>query len=387
MNRLTGVNPALCLVMVCLACSTPGGSDPGDTDAGSTPSAGTGGSESASGGASLLPGAGGSTGGGSSIGGSSAGGTGGSPSGSSGSGGTAISTAGGGGSGGTGGTAESLFPEDGALLGAFVGTGPAADFEMALGRKLSVRLSYYGWPHDFTGGATSEDIAAGRIPYITWEPQEVTLDAIISGSEDALIEQRALGLKAHGVPIMLRWAHEMNGDWYPWGGANNGGEGVGPAKYIAAYRHIHDVFAAAGASNVLWVWCPMDAHSPYEPWNHFSNYYPGDEYVDVAAVDGYNWGSTQPWGWNSFESIFDEFYAAYAGSGKPIMVGETASTEEGGDKAAWITDMHSVIKASMPALKVLVWFHIDKETDWRVNSSTAAQTAFQAVASDPYFAP
>jgi len=33
-------------------------------------------------------------------------------------------------------------------------------------------------------------------------------------------------------------------------------EGVSPANFIAAWRHIHDIFVARGATNVEFVWCP-----------------------------------------------------------------------------------------------------------------------------------
>jgi beta-mannanase len=179
----------------------------------------------------------------------------------------------------------------------------------------------------------------------------------------------------------------MNGNWYPWSGAQNGGATGGPAKYVAAYKHVHDVFVAEGALNVQWIWCPDNADVPNETWNHWTAYYPGDSYVDWIGFDGYNWGSTQPWGWQSFDTVFQQIYAAYAGSGKPLIVGETASTELGGNKADWILGMDTSVMSAFPALKAIVWFEINKETDWRVESSPASLSAFQQVARDPYFNP
>src|SRR5690349_24021953 len=41
---------------------------------------------------------------------------------------------------------------------------------------------------------------------------------------------------------------QMNGDWqFPWSAQLNGNT---PADYIAAWRHVHDLFAQAGATNV-----------------------------------------------------------------------------------------------------------------------------------------
>jgi len=45
------------------------------------------------------------------------------------------------------------------------------------------------------------------------------------------------------------------------------------------------------------------------------------------------------------------------------------------------------LKASFPAIKAFVWFHMNKETDWRVDSSAAARAAFVTAAGDAYFNP
>jgi hypothetical protein len=203
-----------------------------------------------------------------------------------------------------------------------------------------------------------------------------------------MIRERAAGLRDFGRPVFLRFAHEMNGDWYPWAGPlnNDPGRTNGPAKYVATWRHVHDLFAEEGASNVVWVWCPNRSSFPSTRWNDFRRYYPGDSYVDWVCIDGYNHGATEDWtAWRSFEEVFRPIYDAYA-SVKPIMVGETGSVELGGDKAQWIRDTHTVLKASFPSVAAFVWFNIDKNGhDWRVNSSSGALEAYRSMGEDPYF--
>ena len=139
---------------------------------------------------------------------------------------------------------------------------------------------------------------------------------------DDVYHQRAQGARDLGVDILLRWGHEMNGNWYPWAGANNGGANGGPAKYIAAYHHVHDLFVADGATNVYWVWCPLVADVPAETWNHWTNYYPGDDYVDWVGLDAYNWGtSSSCCTWQSFGDLVTDLYNDYAGK-KPLIVAE-----------------------------------------------------------------
>ena len=49
--------------------------------------------------------------------------------------------------------------------------------------------------------------------------------------------------------------------------------------------------------------------------------------------------------------------------------------------------MIPTLKASYPLIKGVIWFDVDKERDWRINSSATTLAAFKAMASDPYFNP
>ncbi len=53
-----------------------------------------------------------------------------------------------------------------------------------------------------------------------------------------------------------------------------------------------------------------------------------------------------------------------------MMIAETASTEVGGDKSVWIAELFEWA-AQRRNRKAVVWFHYDKETDWRIDSSAA----------------
>ncbi|HEY4184228.1 MAG TPA: glycosyl hydrolase [Polyangia bacterium] len=392
------------------APSGSGGAGPssGGTNGSGGAASGSGGRPTASGGASGgSPVTGGASGSGGTIGSGGSGGStgtggvasgGGGGAGSGGQAGSGVSGAGPGGrtaSGGMGGGAATggstlLVPKQGALLGAFVGTGTMADLETTLGRKLGVVHNFFGWTDDYTGWVGS-NLAAGYIPLATWETWTnnvgIPLDDIINGNHDTMIRARAQAAKALGKPFFLRWGHEMNGNWYPWDGSHNGGNAAGVAKYIATYHHIHDLFTAAGATNVLWVFCPNVDSVPGEAWNQWNLYYPGDAYADWVGFDGYNWGTVNGNSWRSFSAIASTIYAGLAALNKPIMIPETASAEQGGDKAAWIDAVLPALKGSFPGIKALVWFHMNKETDWRVDSSTASKNAFVPMANDPYFNP
>ena len=270
-----------------------------------------------------------------------------------------------------------LEPTSGALLGQFYGAGSIDQTTRKLGRTPVIHLSYYAWDADWTGTVTQADLAAGRIPLISWEPDHIDFARIADGSLDATILARAKGSKALGKKFFLDFAAEMNGDdaW----SANNA------PLYVSAYRHIHDLFVAAGANNVVWAWCPNVTDTTGGNRTTM-DYYPGDAYVDWTGVDGYNWGTTTG-GWQTFQQVFQNIYPLLAAKKKPILIGEMASAEAGGDKAKWIDDIIPTLRTSFPLIKAVVWFDINKESDWRISSSPASEKSFIRMANNPYFSP
>ena len=277
-----------------------------------------------------------------------------------------------------------------------VGTpgGPLAASELdeaayLAGESPSVILSY----KDFNQPAPITELDAvrgrGAVSLLTWEPwawgggteqPAFALDRIAAGNFDAYLRQWGQALAAWGHPVMVRFGHEMNGNWYPW---SEGVNGNGSGDYVAAWRHVHDVVAATGASNVTWVWSP---NVPYPGSTSLDGLYPGPAYVDAVALDGYNWGtSTATSAWTSPQEVFGSGFAELRrlAPGKNILVAETASADQGGSKAAWNTALISYLSAQ-PDVTAVVWFNFNKETDWRINSSASSATALaDALAARP----
>ncbi len=282
-------------------------------------------------------------------------------------------------------------------LGAYVSGAPdnatlLDQFTAMVGVAPSVVMWYQDWAHSGFDATRMNTVASrGLMPMVTWEPWDYTLGtnqpayslaAITSGTYDAYVQQWAQAAKAWGKPFYLRFAHEMNGNWYPWG---SGVGGNTAAQYITAWQRVWRAFQAAGATNVRWVWCPNVAGRGKggSASNAFSSFYPGDAYVSWIGLDGYNWGTTQPWStWQDVATVFGASYGPVTRiAAKPLMIAETASAEAGGSKANWITTGFSnTIPAKFPRVRAVVWFDENKETDWRVNSSSAALAAYQQVA-------
>ncbi|NQT29630.1 MAG: hypothetical protein HQ596_03570 [Candidatus Saganbacteria bacterium] len=277
---------------------------------------------------------------------------------------------------------------DGAAIGAYVnGMENIGAFQTMAGKNLAVVLWYVHWTDPFPTSDANLVDANDSIPLITWEPWVTneaggTLEAIVAGSYDSYVREFLQAAKDWGKPLFLRFAHEMNGNWYPWDGHHNE-EAAGPEKYKAAFIYLYNVREELGADNVSLVWCVNNTNVPDESWNTPSAYYPGDQYVDWIGIDGYNWGYGA---WQDFDQVFESVYQTITAlSNKPLMIGEFASAKSGGDKAAWITDTFSKMQTDYPRIKLFCWFDINKERDWRINSSADAQASFAQAISDSYF--
>lgn len=251
---------------------------------------------------------------------------------------------------------------------------------------------YINWDSSFPGDDCDTVTNEGGVPMITWEPflnTTNTLEAIVNGNYDNYIATFAQAAKNWGGLVYLRFAHEMNGNWYGWDGYHNGAS-AGPSKYIAAWRHIHDIFTSVEATKVKWVWSPNHNSVPNESWNEAADYYPGNAYVDWIGFDGYNWAGGN---WQTFDQIFGAIYATFESYDKAIMIAEFASaTDEVQSKTNWITDTFASVENSYPRIRLFNWFNIKKyeagaggEIDWRVNSSSDSLAAFKTAISDDYF--
>lgn len=280
-------------------------------------------------------------------------------------------------------------------LGAYIANAPGDptkidQFTNIVGAPPAIVMWYQDW---VTVGNSAFDpikmnavVSRGAMPMITWEPWDATgganqpaysLSATIAGTHDAFIHQWARAAAAWGKPFYLKFAHEMNGDWYAWAARANGNTA---AQYVTMWKHVRGIFQKEGAANVRWVWSPNIAFTGSTP---FAQIYPGDSAVDWVGLDGYNFGTSQSWSaWTDFATTFGASYDSLAAiTKKPILIGETASSEQGGNKAAWITQgLLTDMPNRFPRIRAVVWFDENKETDWRVNSSSAALAAYSAAA-------
>jgi len=285
-----------------------------------------------------------------------------------------------------------------------------SEFETLINHKVGSIMWYPTFADSFPINECLKLKDMGIIPHLTWElfiPDSVTyntmpldsqyqiMDDVLAGKYDAYITTFAKNAKEVNSKILIRFLHEFNGNWYVWSGNKNGAENGGPEKVVAVWKYVVDKFREVGADNVKWIWNPhgpsIDASE--EEWNNIANYWPGSDYVDWIGMDAYNWYPKDPWGgerpYRDFDNCFRKLYDECVKLGdQPIMIAEFASPEfdyNGITKADWIADAMNKIQNEYPRIKMFVWFNINKELDWRINSSQQSLDTFKNAISNDYF--
>ncbi|WP_136519929.1 glycoside hydrolase family 26 protein [Cellulomonas telluris] len=331
------------------------------------------------------------------------------------------------------------IPDDGVTLGVNPDWGQEmlTEFTDATGLRPGAAVSFTDVPLDDADArnvrAAAEQVAgSGGVLVLTLEPRDglgAVTDAVVSDVVDLLAE-----VNATGVPVLLRFAHEMNGSWYPWGQQ--------PAAYVETFRRVAAA-VHAGAPGTQTLWAPnyggggypfvggqhaaqpgtadldlldtnrdgalTGADDPYAP------YYPGDDAVDWVGMSLYHWGDAYPWGEDEVpeptkfldqltgtyvgasgdDSPVPDFHADYAQArGKPLAIPETAAfvSADADDALAlqikqtwWRQVFSDAVHERLPALRLVNWFdwdkhetEVDAEVRWSLSGDPAVAAAFRA---------
>jgi len=287
-----------------------------------------------------------------------------------------------------------VFPAAGKqFVGIMTTTGPynftdLDNFTRAVGHAPEVYEFSQGWAvNQFNRGVIEAVAKRGMLPVISWEPWNYrrqpkpellrgyqpayALSQILDGRYDGYIRSWAKGVKGLGFTIAIRFAHEMNSYWYPWGIFANGNR-VG--QYVRAWRHVHDIFTQVGAKNVIWIW------SPNIIWNNFTDLaklYPGNAYVTWIGLSGY-YGTPGMENYIAFNAVFDRtINELRTFTRKPLVITETGATNTSGLMAHWVTQMFKELPAH-PDIIGVIWYEGFNVIDWRIADYPAAATAFEA---------
>lgn len=274
------------------------------------------------------------------------------------------------------------------------------ELENKIDKKVAIAHLFRGW-HHLEEASLSADLNTlsdnGWRPMISANPyffdsctapKGMTLyKAIWLGNCDQFLRRAAKNLKTVKEPFFFRFAWEMNVNSMEWSIQRTGSYNE---EYINAWKRVHDIFKEEGVTNAIWVFSPqVDTPTTMD----IAKLYPGDEYVDWVALDGYNWGKTRSWSsWQSFKDVFFNSYQklhALAPS-KPFMIAEVNSVEIGGDRASWYKDMlMNEIPNDFPDIKAIVFFNEDKTKqegiNWLIDSSSNSLDSFREAIQNPIY--
>ncbi len=274
--------------------------------------------------------------------------------------------------------------------------------DQTYGVKPHLIQIYQAWgsntEHQFQTDWLNKIIEAGSIPLITWEPwvssfsdsilqrnplakkEKYPLQLICSGIFDDFIIQWAKAAKKFKHPIYLRFAHEMNDPYrYPWGPHNNK-----KGEFIAAWRHVHNLFDSVGAKNIIWIW---SIHSAY---TNYVDFFPGEKYIDIVGTGVLNFGSSVYWSkWWTFDELFGQKYNLLTAFGKPIFIVEFGSLSVGGSKSKWFSTAFSEFENKYPLVKGLIFFDIksdqtitDKAVSWHIEPKSNLSSLLSSILTD-----
>lgn len=182
---------------------------------------------------------------------------------------------------------------------------------------------------------------------------------ILDGVHDDQIYTLARQIKSYGHPILFRLNNEMNSDWTSYGVSACLND---PQIYVRLWHRIYDIFEEVGVDNTIWVFNPNDESYPPHGYNSTQAFYPGDKYVQVFGVTGYNTGTfyaaQNNEKWKTFDDIYGHVYERHYETYKnfPWIITEFASSSVGGDKVLWINDMFNDF-SKYPNIKMAFWFN------------------------------
>jgi mannan endo-1,4-beta-mannosidase len=245
--------------------------------------------------------------------------------------------------------------------------GPVRSFAASAGVAPNLVGEYMSWNDPLDTRAVTSAWSYGALYYMIWEPYHTTVAAIADGRSNGYVTQVAREVRALNLPVAISFGHEMNGWWYPWGTTRTTG-----AQFVAAWRLIHRLFAAAGASNVIWVWNPNVISA--EPHLELSAWYPGNAYVSWVGVTGY-FGRRGP---DTFDGVFGPtMQEIRTFTSRPFLIAET-SVQTGPDAATAAQNLVSSVR-QRPDVLGFVWFDYNKAgVDWRLGTRPDVRAAIAA---------
>jgi mannan endo-1,4-beta-mannosidase len=268
--------------------------------------------------------------------------------------------------------ARAFSARPGSILGVYNGAVPKSyslvnRFARKVGRRPNVVLYFSAWGDRFRTGFADVARRHGAVPFVELEPYTVSMRSIAAGQQDAYLRSYAYAVRNFGHPVLISFAHEMNGFWYRWGYTH-----TSPRVFRRAWRHVVTVFRRAGANNVRWLWV-VNGLAPGESPIH--RWWPGADYVSWVAIDGYYVRRSQ-----TFRRVFGPtIHALRRFTRKPVLIAEVGIGPAAG-QASKVPGLFAGVRAR----HLLGFVYYDKaqhgdayHQNWRIDNNWRAIAAFR----------
>lgn len=237
-------------------------------------------------------------------------------------------------------------------------------FGQKIGKSPNLVAIFESFDDAFAAAQVRQVHESGALAVIRWEPYNVPLRDIAVGKHDAYVRKFATSIRTLNLPIALTFAHEMNGHWYTWGTKNNTA-----SEFVAAWQHLHQIFAEQDARNVIWTWTPnVNNYLRQVPLRPL---YPGDAYVDWVGMDGY-YAIHGP---KTYQKLFGPTIAEIRRfTAKPMIIVETG-VERMTRRPDYIENLLSTVATSTDMVGV-VYFNINGSGKWNIDEDEASLQEF-----------
>jgi endoglucanase len=226
------------------------------------------------------------------------------------------------------------------------------------------------------------------------------------GKHNKYIKSWARAAKKHGQPILLRFAHEANGHYFPW--ADGWGKFTDPdtgertvnndnsvRKFKKAWRRVYKLFQQVGAKNVKFVWT-VAKHSCAGGCNPYKKWYPGNNYVDYVGFSTFNWGGFHGRPWETFDKGLKQPIRNFGKfTKKPVILAELGTSDKlgpnGETKADWIKQGYPAVYKQYHNVKAIVYEDVDLtgapsgHPNWSVSTAQAPINAYKSIAKQERF--
>jgi hypothetical protein len=253
------------------------------------------------------------------------------------------------------------------IVGTFL---PWSEPNMSVAAEASAVVHYSQWAR-----------GRGAIPMVDlYPPPQVSLAQIAAGDEDAELNLYAKDLAGWNHTFLLRLFPEMNGPWESYSPGYNGNT---TAQFIAAWRHVYNLFRHDGANNVQFIWNPDKLLTPQKV--SFARLWPGSQYVDWVGLDVYMDGATVKTVTSARAATLPSVQAIRRFTRKPLIIPEIGVSNTA-RKPIWIGN--SVRGLASLGAKAIVWFNeaLTQSKDWRLDSSNPALQAARRTLAGPLVA-